>query len=110
MSVEKYYPNFTDEKLEIGRLSDLAEVTPYLLSGGAMPWARSQKSILSPWQHGRTPFVLKEENRVCLERAGGRQDKWSYLLSLTLIPLLSGLRESTLMACFVFHFSANLAS
>lgn len=57
MSVEKYYPNFTDEELEIGRLSDLAEVTPYLLSGGAMPWARSQKSILSPWQNGRMPFV-----------------------------------------------------
>lgn len=64
MSVEKYYPNFTDEELEIGWLSDLAKVTPYLLSGGAMPWARSQKSILSPWQTGRTPFVSMEENSV----------------------------------------------
>lgn len=73
MLVEKYYPNFTDEELEIGWLSDLAEVTPYLLSGGAMPWARSQKSILSPWQNGRTPFVSMEENRVCPGWAGGRR-------------------------------------
>lgn len=57
MSVEKYYPNFTDEELEIGWLSDLAEVTPCLLSGGAMPWARYQKSIPSPWQNGRMSFV-----------------------------------------------------
>lgn len=57
MSVEKYYPNFTDEELEIGWLSDLAEVTPYLLSGGAMPWTRSQRSVLSLWQDGRMPFV-----------------------------------------------------
>lgn len=41
MSVEKYYPNFTDEELEIGQLSNLAEVSPYLLSGEAMAWARS---------------------------------------------------------------------
>ena len=27
MSVEKYYPNFTDEELEIGWLSDLAEAS-----------------------------------------------------------------------------------
>lgn len=57
MSAEKYYPNFTDEELEIGWLSDLAEVTPYLLSGGAMPWDRSQKSMRSPWKNGRMPFV-----------------------------------------------------
>lgn len=57
MSVEKYYPNFTDEELEIGWLSDLAEVTPYLLSSGAMPWTRSQRSVPSLWQDGRMPFV-----------------------------------------------------
>lgn len=57
MSVEKYYPNFTDEELEIGWLSDLAEVTHYLLSVGAMPWARSQRSVPSLWQNGRMPFV-----------------------------------------------------
>lgn len=55
--MEKYYPNFTDEELEIGWLSDLAEVTPYLLSGGAMSWARSQKSLGSPWQKRRMAFV-----------------------------------------------------
>lgn len=57
MSVEKYYPNFTDEELEIGWLSDLAEVTLYLLSGGAMAWDQSQKSMASPWQDGIMPFV-----------------------------------------------------
>ena len=57
MSLEKYYPNFTHEELEIGQLSDLAEVAPYLLSGGAMPWARSQESLRSPWQNGGRAFV-----------------------------------------------------
>lgn len=57
MSVKKYYPNFTDEELEIGQLSDLAEVTPQLLSSGAMPWAGSQKSLRSPWQNGSMGFV-----------------------------------------------------
>lgn len=57
MPVEKYYPNFTDEGLKIGWLSDLAEVTSYLLSGGAMAWVRSQESTPSPWQDRRMPFV-----------------------------------------------------
>lgn len=57
MLVEKYYPNFTDEELKIGWLSDLAEVTSYLLSGRAMAWDRSQESMPSPWRDGRMPFV-----------------------------------------------------
>lgn len=64
MSAEKYYPNFTDEELEIGWLSDLAEVTLYLQSGRAMLWARSQKRIWSPWQRGECP-LLKQKRRVC---------------------------------------------
>lgn len=51
-----------------------------------------------------------EENRVCPEQAEGRQDKRSGLLSLTLVPSLSGLRELAVMAWSVFDFSANLAS
>lgn len=57
MLVEKYYPNFTDEELKIGWLSDLAKVTSYLLSGRAMAWDRSQESMPSPWRDGRMPFV-----------------------------------------------------
>lgn len=56
MSGEKYYPNFTDEELEIGWLSDLAEVTLSKLSGGTIPWDRSQKSMLSPCRMGECPL------------------------------------------------------
>lgn len=47
---------------------------------------------------------------MCPEQAGGTQGRRFHLLFLTLIPLLSGLRESPLMACLVFHISAKLAS
>lgn len=64
MSVEKYYPNFTDEELEIGWLSDLAEITLYLLSGGALPWNRPQNSVLNPWQTGRMSFIYRGESNM----------------------------------------------
>lgn len=61
MSGEKYYPNFTDEELEIGWLSDLAEVTLYLLSGGTIPWDRSQKRMLSPCRMRECPLFNGRE-------------------------------------------------
>lgn len=68
MSVEKYYPNFTDEELEMGWLSDLAEVTPYLLSSGAMPWARSQESILSLGRMGECPLFKRKKTECALNK------------------------------------------
>lgn len=71
MSGEKYYPNFTDEELEIGWLSDLAEVTLYVLSGGTIPWDRSQKSMLSPCRMRECPlFNGRRDGHI-----GKRQDR-----------------------------------
>lgn len=85
MSGEKYYPNFTDEELEIGWLSDLAEVTLFVLSGGTIPWDRSQKSMLSPCRMRECP--LFNGRRDTLEK--GRTGKVSHLsLSLTISSLL----------------------
>lgn len=105
MSGEKYYPNFTDEEFEIGWLSDLAEVTLYLLSGGTIPWDRSQKSMLSLCRMRECPLFngRKRVPRTHRKKAG----QVSHLLFLTLGFLLPELRELTLMACSLSHFSAN---
>lgn len=105
MSGEKYYPNFTDEELEIGWLSDLAEVTLYLLSGGTIPWDRSQKSMLSPCRMGECPLFNGSKRVLGTHWKKARQV--SPLLSLSLGSFLPETKELTLMACSLSPFSAN---
>lgn len=105
MSGEKYYPNFTDEELEIGWLSDLAEVSLYLLSGGTIPWDRSQKSMLSPCRMRECPLF---NGRKRVLGVHWKKSGWvPRLLPLTLGSLLPELRELTLTACSLSQFPAS---
>ena len=51
MLVKKYYPNFTDEELEIEQLSDLAEVTPSAFIAGALHVSRCTSIFSVLMQH-----------------------------------------------------------